>query len=285
VTELINVTTAEGSFSPALKAGIQKGDIIAAVNGERVNDIVKLNEIIENAQEPVIFTVIRDVQSLALAVEPEFDLAQNAKKIGLMLKNNIAGIGTLTFVREDGSYGALGHQISDSFGHGDIYEKGLLYFCSINGYNRPSGEKAGELRGSIDLEHPAIGTIDRNKFNGIYGKYNDSSSYSENAKIPLGSRTEVTPGKAYIRTTIDGGAPKNYEISIIKAVKQDSPAEKGMVIRVTDKELLEKTGGILQGMSGSPIIQNGKLVGAVTHVFTNDPTTGYGIYSDFMTLS
>lgn len=282
VTEFVNITTPDGAYSPAMKGGLRKGDIIIAINGEKVTDILRLNEIVQLTDLPLTFTVLRNNNEIIIPVKPANDLVTNAKKLGLMVKNNIAGIGTLTYIRDNNSYGALGHRIADSFGNDSLYKKGKLYLCDISGYKRASAETPGELIGKINLDSPAIGTINKNTFCGIFGNMGDNSSFLSNNRISVGHKSTVKPGKAYIMTTISGNTPNQYEIEIVKAFSQNEPSEKGMVIRVTDKTLLSTTGGILQGMSGSPIIQNGKLIGAVTHVFTNDTTMGYGIYIDWM---
>lgn len=282
VTEIVNVTSSEGSFSPSLKAGIQKGDLIIAVNGEQISDIAQFNDIIQKTEESLIITLQRGNNRLTVSVLPMFDLAQNAKRIGISVKNNIAGIGTLTFVKNNGDYGALGHQITDAFGNGDAYDNGKVFFCDITGYKRPTTDAPGELLGKINLDKNSVGTIEKNKFCGIFGSIEETSFYSSQEKIAVGSKNNVRPGKAYLVTTINDGLPQKYEIEIVKASNQNKPSEKSMVIRITDEKLLSSTHGILQGMSGSPIIQNDKLIGAVTHVFTNDSTMGYGIYIDWM---
>ncbi len=198
------------------------------------------------------------------------------KKIGLWLRDGISGIGTLTYVDPSNMrYGALGHPIDES----TEYIGGAIYGANIYGYIKGEKGKAGELSGSYDPSD-VIGSIDKNNKFGIFGKYRGDIASKE--MIPLGSKSTVKPGKAHIYTTIDGCCSKRYEIEIIKCNVQNKADSKGMVIRITDKELLERTNGILQGMSGSPIIQNGKLIGAVTHVFINDPTKGFGMYIDFM---
>lgn len=283
VNEFINVTTAkEGSFSPALKSGIKKGDVIVSVDGTKLNNIAQLSELIENSTENMLFTVQRGQERIALTVNPVIDAIHGSRKIGLSLRDNVAGIGTLTFAQKDGSYGALGHTIADSFMNTSIYDKGFVYRCEITGYKKATSSAAGELTGKINVSDHDIGTICENRFCGIFGKITDNSYYLNRPEIEIGTKNEVKPGKAYIITTIGNVVPQSYEIEIIKANPQDKPSEKGMVIRVTDHELLSTTGGILQGMSGSPIVQNNKLIGAVTHVFTNDTTTGYGMYIDWM---
>ena len=278
VNELINVTSNKGSFSPALKAGIKKGDVILSVNGENITNIADFNDTIQSSNGYISLKIKREDQEIVVNVFPEFDIVNNSKKIGLAVKNNIAGIGTMTY-RKNNHFAALGHRIGDAFGNDYIYHKGKIYECEITGYNRATENTPGELVGKIYFDQP-IGTIEKNTFSGIYGE--NKIETSEEIAIEMGSKNDVTPGKAFIYTTINGEKPQKYEIEIIKKTQQNSPAEKGMVIRVTDKKLLETTGGILQGMSGSPIVQNEKLIGAVTHVFTNDSKIGYGIYIDWM---
>lgn len=282
VSEIVNVTSSEGSYSPSLKAGVEKGDVIVAVNGEKINDVARLNDVIQKSEGTVILTLQRGNDRITVSVSPMFDLTQNAKKIGIAVKNNIAGIGTLTFVKTGGDYGALGHQITDAFGNGAPYGTGKVFFCDITGYKRPTGDAPGELLGKINLDANSVGTIDKNKFCGIFGTINEENYYSALEKIKVGGKNAVHPGKAYIVTTINESLPQKYEIEIVKASNQSKPSEKSMVLRITDEKLLSSTHGILQGMSGSPIIQDGKLIGAVTHVFTNDSTMGYGIYIDWM---
>lgn len=281
VSELVNVTTKSGSFSPALQAGILRGDIIKAVDGVAIDDMITLNEIIANSKNPIVFSIKRGDESMQITITPVFDLVQNALKIGLMVKNDLAGIGTLTFITKDYKFGALGHLITDAYGYGDIYQNGRIYSCEINGFIMGKEGQAGELQGNLNLRQGPIGIMNKNIFCGIFGNY-DSKKLPDLIQIPVANRNDVKQGKAYIYTTIDKNAPEMYEIEIVKVQKQDKGAEKGMVIRVVDSTLKVKTGGILQGMSGSPIIQNGKLIGAVTHVFISDPTKGYGIFIDWM---
>lgn len=279
VSEIVNVTTSDGSYSPALQSGIVKGDVIVMVDNKRVADAREFNEAVCAAGDSLVLSVRRGDTISDFVIKPAFDIAQNARKVGLLVKNELNGMGTLTFVSKSGRYGALGHMITDGFGYGDIYSNGSVYGCTVTGFNPATEDKPGELRGSIDYKGTE-GSIDRNLFCGIFGNFTADTTNME--EIRLADRREVKSGKAQILTTIDGKEPKLYDIEIIKAVKQETPADKSMVLRVTDRELKKTTGGILQGMSGSPIIQNGKLVGAVTHVFTSDSAKGYGIYVDWM---
>lgn len=278
VTEIVSVMTGDGAFSPALQAGVSVGDLICAVNGKEISDIVQFNNEIQSSDE-VTLTVRRNGEDVYISVSPVFDVNQQVKKIGILIKNDISGMGTLTFVTKDGYFGALGHIISDGYGYGDIYSAGTIYECEVTGFNRPQENIPGELRGNVDFSEQ-IGVFNKNNIAGIYGTTKIDTTYF--TEIEVANRNKVVAGKAQIVSTIDGNLPKLYDIEIVKANKQDSIADRSMVIRITDKYLKKTTGGILQGMSGSPIIQNGKLVGAVTHVFMNDPTKGYGIYAEWM---
>lgn len=281
VTELVNVVTTKGAFSPSLQAGIQKGDLITKANGMTVNDIYKLNGIIADSSGAVVLEIRRNGVTMTISVEPVMDIVQNARKIGLQVKGELSGIGTLTYITQDDCFGALGHMITDEYGYSDVYQRGKIFECEVDGYIKGEQGKAGELRGKIVYTSGAIGTIDKNCLTGLFGTINDSEKAGRDI-YPVGNREEITVGKAQILTTIDQNAPQFYDIEIVKTQKQDSISDKGMVIRITDEDLLVKTGGILQGMSGSPIVQNGVLIGAVTHVFISDPTMGYGVYIDWM---
>lgn len=281
VTQFVSIITDKGAYSPALQAGVQRGDIVTKANGQAMLDVFQLNEIIANSSGEVILEINRGGQSLSVKVNPAYDLTQNARKIGMQVKGDLSGIGTLTYITKDNCYGALGHMITDEFNYSDIYQTGRIYNCMIEGYIRGEQGKAGELKGKIVYDNLSIGSIQKNCLTGLFGKIN---AEEKNGRLHynIGHRNSVKTGKAQIYTTIENGLPQFYDIEIVKAQKQESIADKGLVIRITDKALLEKTGGILQGMSGSPIIQNGCIIGAVTHVFISDPTMGYGVYIDWM---
>ena len=206
-------------------------------------------------------------------------------KLGLWVRDSTAGIGTLTFYDEGtDTFGALGHPITDGDTNTTFTIKdGDLLSASILSVRK--GEKGipGELRGLFVNEKSSIGTIESNSSSGIFGNTNKplvNPIFSE--PMSVGFRNEVVEGPATIITTVDEEGPKEYDIEIVKLLQQDKCGPKSMIIRVTDEELLSKTGGIVQGMSGSPIIQNNKIVGAVTHVLINKPDIGYGIYIEWM---
>lgn len=278
VTDFVNVVTNDGSFSPAQRAGLKKGDVILSFNGQNPTNIDEIKQIIARNKN-LELAARRKGEIIKMSIEPVIDIRQNHPSIGIMVKNDLSGIGTVTYVRTDGRFGALGHPISDQNGYSDIYQKGNVYECIIFGYNRAKKNQPGELIGQIETQKP-LGTFDSNTVSGILGSFDTPPK--DGTLVETAPKNEVKPGKASIYTTIDGQIPTLYDIEIIKTAQQDAEKEKSMVIRITDKELLRKTGGILQGMSGSPILQNGKLVGAVTHVLTADSTMGYGIYIDWM---
>ena len=279
ITDFVNVVTKDGSFSPSQREGLEKGDVILSINGQNPNDIKEIRKIIaENKKIELVIRRKGEIRKKEIA--PVIDIRYNRPSIGIMVKNDLSGIGTVTYVRKDGRFGALGHPISDQNGYSDIYQTGKAYECLIFGFNRAKKNQPGELIGQIETKKP-IGTFDSNTISGILGKL--FTPPTEGTLVETAPRTDVHPGKAAIYTTIDGQDPALYDIEIIKTSAQNEEKEKSMVIRVIDKTLLKKTGGILQGMSGSPILQDGKLVGAVTHVLTADSTMGYGIYIDWMT--
>lgn len=285
VTDFVEIITNDGVVCPAKLAGLMEGDIIKQINNKKIKDIHDIKTAIEQEfkgeNQSLKIQVQRKNKLVELHIIPKKDKALNEYKLGLLAKNDIAGVGTLTYIKINNSrFGGLGHRIYDAkFANQDVYNNGKIFDCSIIGVTKGKGGKVGELRGHFN-KVKSVGKIDKNNEFGIYGYIN-----GDNDKLPLiklGSRNEVKMGKAYIYTTIEGCKPQKYQVEIIKNMRQDFAGTRGLVIRVTDKKLLEKTGGIVQGMSGSPIVQNNKLIGAVTHVFINDSTKGYGVYIDWM---
>lgn len=275
VVEFGEVDTAAGKAS--LKSDLRIGDIIERIEGESVlssEDIIeRLNA---NKKETYRLSVRRAGDALNLSVSPLVDRISGEYRLGVLVKNDIAGIGTVTFTKQNGRFAALGHEITGGVGSiGDI-SGGSTYECKLVGIERGTKGRAGSVKGTISSRRK-IGSIDKNIPYGVYGRF----SVPEGELIDVAKRDEVRPGKARIRCSV-GGEPKFYDIEIVKTVQQPTDKEKGMVVKVVDKELLSLTGGIIQGMSGSPIIQNNKLVGAITHVFIKDPTRGYGLYADWM---
>ncbi len=282
VVEVSSFESENGFSAPAYEAGIKTGDIIKTINGKNIQSNEDIAEIISSADGKLLqFSIIRDNKSQTITVTPQLCTTDNSYRVGLWVRDSSAGIGTLTFYNpETKTFAGLGHPVCD-VDTGEILPllKGEVVDVTINGVKKGKAGNPGELLGSF-TSNSAIGTLDVNSINGLYGHL--TTEEFENQGIPLGMRQEIKTGKAYIYATVAGDKPERYEITIEKIDYDELNECKNMVIRVTDKELLEKTGGIVQGMSGSPIIQNDKLVGAVTHVFVNNPTKGYAIFADTM---
>lgn len=266
---------------PALLAGIEINDVIVELDGKKIYNSAKLSEIAsQSAGRELQIKYIREGVLSTTKIRPQSDLTAGNYRLGLWTRDSSSGIGTLTYVRKNLKFGSLGHPISDAEGNIVECKNGGVFNCTINGIEKGRRGAAGELKGSFSFEK-RLGNLYLNNKYGAFGTYNNLPSFCKNL-IEVADISEVTPGKAEIYCTLDGNKRESFEIEIVKASRQTSKGDRGMVIHVTDSRLLEKTGGIVQGMSGSPIVQNGKLVGAVTHVFVNDPTRGYGIYAKWM---
>ena len=283
VTGFVDVITDEGAVCPSRGKEILTGDLVIAINGIPIANAANLASELQKTVGEVTLTVKRGERELNFTLTPATDSVTGLKKLGLTLKNGINGIGTMTFIMPDSlRFGALGHGIIDAdTGKPFVCDEGSVYQCRINGFKRPENGKAGELTGSFVNRSAPIGQITKCNAYGVYGVI-DKGFLEGLQTIPVAHRKEIKTGAAYIYSTILGEMPKRYEIEIVKTASQRKPQEKSMLLRVVDEELLRETGGILQGMSGSPIVQNGKLVGAVTHVLVNDSTLGYGLYLDWM---
>lgn len=266
---------------PALTAGIAINDVIVELNGRKIYGSAKLTEIANSSKgNPLKVKFLRGGEIQESTIVPQKDLTAGQYRLGLWTRDSSSGIGTLTYVRKNLNFGSLGHPICDPQGNTVNCTNGGVFGCSIDGIEKGKKGAAGELKGSFCFDQRSGNIYANNKF-GAFGSFNSLPQFCTET-IAVADVSEVKPGKATIYCTLDDNVRKAYEIEIVKATQQSSRDDKGMVIHVTDKELLEKTGGIVQGMSGSPIVQNGKLVGAVTHVFVNDPTRGYGIYAKWM---
>lgn len=279
------IETAEGiNESPAKLAGIELGDVILQINGEKINGSKDLISKVKSAQSE---NIKLDIQRNGKAFSKNIVLLKEADefKMGLWVRDSTAGIGTLTFYHKGTeSFGALGHPITDGdTNQSFMIKKGDLLRSSVLSVRKGERGTPGELKGLFLNERDSIGAINKNTESGIYGDANvPLINPSFNKPMPVGFRSEIVEGAAKIITTIGDGGSKEYNIEIVKLLPQDKAGPKSMLIKITDEELLEKTGGIVQGMSGSPIIQNGKIVGAVTHVLINKPELGYGIYIEWM---
>ncbi|MCL2077814.1 MAG: SpoIVB peptidase [Oscillospiraceae bacterium] len=271
----------EGNPSPARMAGIKEGDVIKSVNGMSIEKSGDITEAVQLGGGKTIVNLLRDADEITVELNPVKSQKDNIYKLGVWVRASSAGIGTLTFYESsEGRFGGLGHGVCD-IDTGKILplSKGEAVSVTISGIVKGRPGEPGELSGSF-LSRVPIGTIERNTELGVFGTMNYAPSLESG--IPMAFKQEVKAGPAKILTTTSGSSPKEYDIFIEKLDFNENNQVKNMIIRVTDKELLGKTGGIVQGMSGSPIIQNDMLVGAVTHVFISDTTRGYAIFAENM---
>ncbi|MEK4378535.1 SpoIVB peptidase [Bacillus sp. FSL R5-0434] len=282
------VNTSEGKKSPGESAGITAGDIIIEMNGqkiEKMNDVAPFIQKAGNTGESLDLLIKRDKQKIKTKLIPQKDEAEGKYRIGLYIRDSAAGIGTMTFYEpKTKKYGALGHVISDMDTKKPIVvEDGEIVKSTVTSIEKGTGGNPGEKLARFSSERKTIGNINRNSPFGIFGTLHQpiKNKISDKA-LPVAFSNEVKKGPAEILTVIDDDKVEKFDIEIVSTTPQKFPATKGMVLKITDPRLLKETGGIVQGMSGSPIIQNGKVVGAVTHVFVNDPTSGYGVHIEWM---
>jgi stage IV sporulation protein B len=273
--------------SPGEDAKLKLGDLILEINGAPSNDVSKIGLIAESAGQsgtPLALLVQRGKDRFRTKLRPAYDQQDKAWRLGLYIRDSAAGVGTLTFYAPDhGVYGALGHVITDMDTQTPIIVgSGEILHSSVTSISKSQNGEPGEKRAHFK-EGRTLGNVERNTPFGIFGKMSGMPAHSYRSDaVPVAFAEEVEEGPAEIWTVVGGQKVEKFSIRIVHVSKQSSPATKGMVIKITDSRLLERTGGIVQGMSGSPILQKGKLVGAVTHVFVNDPTSGYGCYIEWM---
>lgn len=287
VVGLSDIDSQKGKVSsPAAQAGIQIGDSIVKIDGENIKNSKSVSEKLNKYKDSTLkVTIIREGRNYDKEIQPVKSDVDDNYKLGLWVRDSTMGVGTLTFYDEaSGKFAALGHPITDiDTGTMLKVKDGKIINSSIISIKKGAKGNPGEVRGIFVNEENPLGNIKNNTVTGIYGNgYKIIKNGELNKPMEVGLRSEIKEGDAQILTTVDGEQPKLYNIKIEKLLPQDSPGPKSMVIKVTDPELLEKTGGIVQGMSGSPIIQNNKIIGAVTHVLINKPDVGYGIYMEWM---
>ena len=283
---VVGVSDVAQGQSPAQAGGIRPGDVLRSVDGVPITGAEQLSALIaESGARPLAVDFLRDGVPMRTTMTPLIDETTGAARMGAWVRDSTAGVGTLSFYDPDtGRYGALGHAITDG-DTGAILTvgEGQLLRASIVAVQKGQKGAPGELKGSFLREAVTLGDIRRNTALGIYGTLTApaaSALYPDG--LPIGLQDEVTTGAATILSTVDASGVQPYAIEILRVNRQSASKQKSMLIRVTDPALLDKTGGIVQGMSGSPIIQSGKIIGAVTHVLVNDPTRGYGIFIEHM---
>lgn len=283
VVTITGVQTNEGEKHPAKDAGLQQGDIIQSANGEKIDSNETLQKVVKKSSDGnVKLGVLRNGAKKELDLHAVKDTTENLR-IGVMVRDSIAGIGTITFVTpETKQFASLGHAICDvetgallPLADGNVME------ASITHVVKGQVGTPGELQGDFNMLE-SVGRLSKNTLSGIYGQLSDDRYYRNLSEVALVSSDEAHSGSAKVLCNLSGESVQSYDINIMEIFDTDEEIERGMMIEVTDPALLEQTGGIVQGMSGSPILQDGHLIGAVTHVLVNDPTKGYAIFAEKM---
>lgn len=264
-----DVLTKDGLVSPAKKTDVEVGDILLEIDGNEVNSAKDVEKTLKNGKEKVL-TIKRDGEELEKKLTPVKDVGGNYR-LGLFLRDTVNGIGTITYFKGD-TVASLGHPVLDENGELLQIKSGNMCVSCVTGVTMGKRGRPGALHGTL-YQKDKISKITKNTEFGVFAKMNDNAEFKKGKKIKVG---KAKMGNASIFSTIDGKGVKEYSISIVKADLSEG-TNKGLVIKINDETLLKNTGGIVQGMSGSPIVQDGKLVGAVTHVFINDPTRGFGV--------
>ncbi len=280
VVRLSDVETAAGLVNPAERAGICVGDVILAVDGVEVNAMTDVSKAIETCGgKTLAMKILRDGITFTARFQPAFSVNDQCYKAGMWIRDSSAGIGTMTFYDpQTGMFAGLGHGVSDvdtgellPISAGEVVSARI--FDVVKGESGTPGELCGSFTGTT------LGELYQNGNCGVYGALKHTGAMTK--AVPMALAQEVKEGPARLYTTVDGDKPAWYDVEITQ-VRLGQNSSRHMIIHITDEDLLEKTGGIVQGMSGSPLVQDGKLVGAVTHVFINDPTKGYAIFAETM---
>lgn len=274
VTRFGEVNTEAGVA--VLKSELREGDRIFAVDGEKIGSASELSAALNRNADKTsfVFSVEREGENIEIEVNPLIERVSGRLKLGIEVQEEVSGLGTLVFTEQDGKFVALGHSVGSFGGSKAKISGGKVYGGKILGVERGVKGKAGSIKGTL-VRKTKLGRVTKNENSGLYGVLNEA----DGTLYDVGKRDEIINGKAKIRSGVSG---KNefYEVEISRAGYAPDAEEKGLIVRVTDERLISLTGGIVQGMSGSPIVQNGKIVGAVTHVFVSDPLRGYGIFAD-----
>ena len=261
----------------AKNCGLQIGDRIVAINGKTVHSAQDVRDVLSRTDGDAELSVLREGKAKKLYLTPE--ITANGPRLGVYLKQGITGVGTVTWYEpESGNFGALGHGVNDPDGKLVAMSRGEVYPATVLTVKTGKIGAPGQLMSAV-TGSGVIGTLSKNTVQGVFGTAELSG---KEEMLPVGAKEDVHTGAATIRSTVAGNQVQEYSVEVLKVYPNSGPSGRNMLLKVTDPDLLAATGGIVQGMSGSPIIQDGKLVGAVTHVLVNDPTTGYGIFIENM---
>ena len=263
--------------SEAKAAGLCVGDEILDIDGKTVDSAADVSQALAQSDGQVRLRILRGGREHQLSLQPR--ITTDGPRLGVYLRQGVTGIGTVTWYDPDtGAFGSLGHGVNDGKGRLVDMRSGNVYPASVLSVKRGKAGEPGQLRGGVDCPQ-ALGVLKKNTRQGVFGTV---QSGWDGQAVEVASVEEIRTGQATIRSTVCGKEVRDYSVEILKLYPEKRQEGRNMLIKVTDPALLEATGGIVQGMSGSPIIQDGKLVGAVTHVLVNDPTTGYGIFIENM---
>jgi len=285
--QLLGITVEDGSFviagfdsrygQAAKESGLQVGDKILKINGKDLSGLQDLTDALNQADGKITLTVRREDRELSVSFLPQ--ITPDGPRLGVYLKEGISGVGTLTYYDpQNSSFGALGHGVSNPGGGFAQISGGSVFDGCVLSVRKGKTGNPGQLMGCV-TDPAEKGTITKNTPYGVFGRLN---GFEKSLALEVGSYKEVKTGKATIRCTVTGCRVNEYQVEIVKVYGNKQGSGRNMLLKITDPALLDATGGIVQGMSGSPIIQDGKLIGAVTHVLVNDPTMGYGIFIENM---
>lgn len=259
------------------EAGLAAGDRILKLDGREIHTAEDVRKALEQSKGSITITVSRGGKEKTFRLSPE--ITTDGPKLGIYLRQGVTGIGTVTYYDPDtGEFGTLGHGVNNSSGQLLTLTQGSAYDARVLTVRKGKAGEPGQLMGSIESRTP-IGTLRKNTAQGVFGS---SAAAWEGQAVPVAASDEIQAGKATILSTIAGNEVREYSVEILKIYPKDRADGRNLLLKVTDPKLLETTGGIVQGMSGSPIIQDGRLIGAVTHVLVNQPDTGYGIFIENM---
>ena len=273
----VTVAAYDDTLTTGRDAGLKIGDEIIAIDGKPIRCAEDVRQALNRSDGSVELLVCREGNQALIRLEPA--VSAEGPKMGVYLRQGITGIGTVTFYDpSSGIFGTLGHGVNDGNGNLLAMESGSVYSAEVVSIQQGRKGHPGQLRGALTEDLPR-GKLTRNTHRGVFGK---SDSFWQGQALPVAAWEEIRTGDAIIRSTVTDEGPRDYSVEILKIYPKDRTDGRNLLLRVTDPALLDATGGIVQGMSGSPIIQDGKLVGAVTHVLVNDPTRGYGIFIENM---